>query len=364
MGFWAGRHGGSTLGRRNPSPTPCGEGFPRSCEPSRPPCHHPLPRGPNRSCLRGGRCRHGGQGSLTETSGAGSRGEQPGSDQERGPGRTRWLRQDHPGRDAARHRRSRHPRGHRRRRHHRLRRRPRRAPPPPVPRAGPGPGRARGHQDQPPRHPRVRRLRGRAARRAARRGLRALRRRCQRGRRREHPRRVARVRGGRHAARRRRHQARPGPGRLRGGARPGAGRLRRQGAAALRPGPPGRRGDRARRPARPLRPRARGAAGRADRGRDRGVRGRGPHGPVRRRRGDRRQGAARRPRASRRPGDVLPRRPGVLGQRGRLHRAARPGGARLPLPRRAPLSGGVHPRGQGRGADRVRPRWRRWSPRS
>ena len=91
----------------------------------------------------------------------------------------------------------------------------------------------RRHQGQPGRHPRVRRLRGRAAGRAPRRRLRAVRDRRQRRRRRRHPLAVARVRRRRHAARGDRHQARPGPRRLRRRARPGAGGVRRQGDAAL-----------------------------------------------------------------------------------------------------------------------------------
>ena len=86
----------------------------------------------------------------------------------------------------------------------------------------------------------------------------------------------------------------------------------------------------------PSRRRVRRAARRPDRGGDRGVRGRDPDGPLRRRRGDRREGAARRPRARGRAGDVLPRRPGVLADGGRLRRAARPRRPRLPVAGRAP----------------------------
>ena len=215
------------------------------------------------------------------------------------------------------------------------------------------------------RHPRVRRLRGRAARRAARRRLRAVRDRRERGGRRRHPRAVARVRRGRDAPGGRDHQARPGPGRLRGPAPPGAGRVRRPGDAALRPDPRGRRGHR---PDRPARTRTRGRrdrdARRADRGGHRGVRGRDPHGPVRRRRGDRREGARRRPRARGRAGDVLPRRTRLLDDRRRLRRADHARRPRLPVALRAPLPRRV-PRRRAPAPTRspATPRGR-WSPRS
>ena len=190
-----------------------------------------------------------------------------------------------------------------------------------------------GHQGQPDRHPRVRRLRGRAAGRPARRRLRAVRGRRQRGRRRRDPVAVAGVRGGGHAARGGDHQARPGAGRLRRRAAAGAGGVRRAGDAAVRAGPVGavprfraarahRGPDRAARPGRRRRPGR--AARRADRGRDRGVRGRDADGPLRRRRGDRRGGADRRPRARGGPRDVLPGGAGLLRDRRRLHGAARP----------------------------------------
>ena len=110
------------------------------------------------------------------------------------------------------------------------------------------------------------------------------------------------------------------------------------------------------RPARALRRGARGAARRPDRGRDRGVRGRDADGPLPRRRGDRRQDPGRRPRARGRPRDVLPGRPVLRDDRHRRHRAARPRGERVPLPRRAPLARGVHPGRQGGGRDQLRPR--------
>ena len=72
-----------------------------------------------------------------------------------------------------------------------------------------------GDQGQPDRHARLRRLRRRAAGRAAGRGLRAVRDRRQRGRRRADQVAVAGVQPGRHAARRGDHQARPRPRELR-----------------------------------------------------------------------------------------------------------------------------------------------------
>ena len=85
------------------------------------------------------------------------------------------------------------------------------------------PVRARRLQDQPARHPRLRRLRRRGAGGPAGGGLRAVRGGGQRGGRREHPPAVARVRRGRHAAGRGGDQARPRPRRLRRArcARPG-----------------------------------------------------------------------------------------------------------------------------------------------
>ena len=108
----------------------------------------------------------------------------------------------------------------------------------------------------------------------------------------------------------------------------------------------------------------RGPARLADRGRHRGVRGRDPDGPLPRRRGDLLRRADRGPREGRRPRHLLPRGPGVLADRRRLRRAARPGGDRLPVAAGAPLARRLHARGRGGRRDRVRPRRRRWSPRS
>ena len=72
-----------------------------------------------------------------------------------------------------------------------------------------------GRQGQPARHPRLRRLRRRPARRPARRRRRPVRRLGRRRRRRRHPDALGGVRRRRHAARRRRHQARPPARRLR-----------------------------------------------------------------------------------------------------------------------------------------------------
>ena len=98
------------------------------------------------------------------------------------------------------------------------------------------------------------------------------------------------------------HQARPGPRRLRGrcSARP-------QTAFGDKVVPlfvPVRDGAEVTgldRPARAVRRRARGAAGRPDRGRHRGVRGRDADGALRRRRGDRRQDPGRRTSSARWP---------------------------------------------------------------
>ena len=148
--------------------------------------------------------------------------------------------------------------------------------------------RARGprrRQDQPRRHPRLRRLRGRGARRAACGRLRAVRDRRQRGRGRADPPRCgASAREVDDAARRRGDQARPRARRLR---RRRCARRRRRSAtrccrstSASGDGLVGlltRRTTAARRPPR-----------RADRGGHRGVRGRDADGPLPRRRGDRR----------------------------------------------------------------------------
>ena len=72
----------------------------------------------------------------------------------------------------------------------------------------------------------------------------------------------------------------------------------------------------------------------------------------------------RRPRAGGGPRDVLPRRPGLLGHRRRLRRAARPGRPRLPVPGRAPLTRGVHRRRRRGAAIACDPDADRWSPRS
>ncbi len=140
--------------------------------------------------------------------------------------------------------------------------------------------------------------------------------------------------------------------------------LRRQGDAALPPGPRGLRGRLPDGPACAQRPRASGAA---DRGNHRGVGGRDPHGPLPRRRGDRREGPHRRPRACGRARDVLPRRPCLLGHRRRLCGAAEPRHPRLPVPVGASSALGVHPGRRLERTDHLRPRragsWPRWSRR-
>ena len=71
-----------------------------------------------------------------------------------------------------------------------------------------------------------------------------------------------------------------------------------------------------------------------------------------------------RPREGRRQGDVLPRRAGLLDDRGRLPRAARPRDPRLPVPARARLPRRLHPgRSGGRGDQPATPT-ARWWPRS
>ena len=64
----------------------------------------------------------------------------------------------------------------------------------------------------------------------------------------------------------------------------------------------------------------------------------------------------RRPRAGGRPGDVLPRRPRLLGDRRRLHRAARPAVRGVPVAAGAPAPARVHARRRHRRADHLRPR--------
>ena len=107
------------------------------------------------------------------------------------------------------------------------------------------------HQDQPFRHPRLRRLRRRPARRTARRRRRAVRGLGVGGRRRPDQDAVGGVRAGRDAPCGRDHQDRPPAGELRGGPRRLPGRLRRRrGAAVPARGDqrPGERPDRAAEP--------------------------------------------------------------------------------------------------------------------
>ena len=118
----------------------------------------------------------------------------------------------------------------------------------------------------------------------------------------------------------------------------------REGGAMTGGRPPARPGQR-RRPPR-----------RADRGDHRGVRGRGPHGPLPGRREGERGVAGRRP--GDRDGDRLlpPGAPGLRHHRRGLHRAPRPGGGRLPRPRRAPVAGGLPADRQDRRPADLRPR--------
>ena len=174
------------------------------------------------------------KGSARRPAGQDLGGEQPGPDPQRGARRARRLGQDHLGGDAARLSGGHPPGRDRARRHDRLRLRRGRAEARPLHLAGHRAGGPSRDQDQPHRHPRVRRLRRRRARGPAGRRLRAVRDRGQRRRGRRDPRPVARVRRRRDAASGGDHQARPGPRRLRRRTGPGTGGLRRQGDAALR----------------------------------------------------------------------------------------------------------------------------------
>jgi hypothetical protein len=148
-------------------------------------------------------------------------GARPGGDPQRGARGAVRSGEDHPGRGPAGARGGDRPRRVGRRGHHGVRPRPGRGPPAALGRAGGRLARPPGRQDQPDRHPRLRRLRRRAARRAARRRRRPVRgagrHRAGRGRRRHHGGPVGGVRRGRHAPRRgggplRRAARRPGGG--------------------------------------------------------------------------------------------------------------------------------------------------------
>ena len=180
------------------------------------------------------------------------------------------------------------------------------------------------------------------------------------------PRPVARVRRRRDAAGRGDHQARPGPRRLRRRARPGAGGVRRQGDAALRPrsatdGEVTVADRAARRRATAAYEDLRGSLieGVIEESEDETLMDRYLGGEE-----IDADGADRRPREGRRPRDLLPRRPGLLADRRRLRRAARPGRDRLPVAAGAPVARRLHARGRGGRRDRrATPTARSW-PRS
>ena len=294
--------------------------------------------------------------------GSGSRGDRtdgarPRPDPQRRPRRAVGCGEDDAGRGPPRAHRHDPPGGQHRRGQHGLRPRPRGRPPAALGRAGrrspdPGPARRR-HEDQPDRHPRLRRLRRRAARGAARRRRRAVRR-ARLGRpggrdrpRDGHP--VGGVRGGRDAARRRRRPVRPPARGRRGDDRRLPGRLRRRRRAALPAAAGGRERDRALRADQPD-PGGRGAARRRRRprhparGDHRAVRGRDAHGALPRRRGDRHRDADRRPGDRRRPRLLPPGRAGVRDGRGRAGRPAGGAGRRVPVAAGAPAAPGLRDR--------------------
>ena len=249
--------------------------------------------------------------------------------------------------------------GLRRRRQHGLRLRRRRDPAATLGGLGGGAASARRRQGEPDRHPRLRRLRRRAARRIAGRGLRAVRHRRQRWRRRANQDAVARVRPGRHAARRGHHQARPRAGELRQRAGLGAECVRRQGVTAL--SADRERADRAAVPAAlrvfgrqtryaraglVIRRSDRGHARRADRGNHRGIRGRVADGALPRRRRDRPGGTDRGLGEGRRARLVLPGDSGVQRYRCRNVGVVGGGDQRVPVATGTSAAGGVHPAGR------------------
>ncbi len=219
------------------------------------------------------------------------------------------------------------------------------------------------HGRQPHRHPRLRRLHGRAARRPPRSRCGPLRRVLGRRRRCGHGSPVGRVRVRRHAPRHRRDEPRQGASRLRRDARRLPARVHRWRRRPAAVPPPARRRRRGRGLHRPagraavgleLRRRRRDARGgpppRADRDRarlpDRGcrhrVRGRGPHGPLHRRRARRGRHPHDRPREGGGPRSLPPRH-GTRSDGGerRLRADPRPDRPCVPVAHRARDAHGV-----------------------